>query len=137
MARPKKRSTMVPRDRVDPDTIPVVPEIRVMPDRLDDLARWGYSDHEIFAFVIPKRTLMRRRANKQLLSVEETDRVLRLDRIARQASGVFGDDAKAHRWLRKPKRQLAGETPLAFLASEVGARVVEAMLYRIEHGIFA
>src|SRR6266508_181971 len=97
MARPKKRSTMVPRDRVDPDTIPVVPEIRVMPDRLDDLARWGYSDHEIFAFVIPKRTLMRRRANKQLLSVEETVRVLRLDRLARQAAVVFGDEGKLYR----------------------------------------
>jgi putative toxin-antitoxin system antitoxin component (TIGR02293 family) len=50
---------------------------------------------------------------------------------------VFGDPAKAQRWMRKPKRSLVGETPLAYLASENGARVVEEMLRRIEHGIFA
>ena len=44
---------------------------------------------------------------------------------------------KGHRWLRKAKRALGGETPLAFLASEAGARTVEEMLYRIEYGIFA
>ena len=36
-----------------------------------------------------------------------------------------------------PKRALQGETPLAYLASEAGARVVEEMLHRIEHGMFA
>ena len=39
--------------------------------------------------------------------------------------------------MRKAKRELSGETPLAYLASEAGARVVEEMLFRIEHGIFA
>jgi putative toxin-antitoxin system antitoxin component (TIGR02293 family) len=53
------------------------------------------------------------------------------------AEKVFGNSAKAHRWLRKAKHSLAGETPLAFLASEHGARIVEEMLRRIEHGIFA
>ena len=50
---------------------------------------------------------------------------------------MFGAPEKAHRWLRKAKRELAGETPLAFLASEAAARVVEDMLHRIEHGIYA
>jgi uncharacterized protein (DUF2384 family) len=50
---------------------------------------------------------------------------------------VFGEPEKAHRWLRKAKRELKGETPLAYLASEAGARIVEEMLFRIEHGIFA
>jgi len=135
--RSKKKGKILPLSRIDPDGIPVVPELRVLLEVVERLVRRGYSDQEIFAFVVPKRTLMRRRANKQPLSVEETDKALRLDRVASQASRVFGDDAKAYRWLRKPKRQLSGETPLAFLASEAGARVVEAMLYRIEHGIFA
>jgi len=32
---------------------------------------------------------------------------------------------------------LNGETPIAFLASEEGARLVEEMLYRIDHGMAA
>ena len=110
---------------------------RVKPAALTDLARHGYSDEEIFTLVVPKRTLARRRAADEPLTVEETDKALRLARIAVQAERVFGEPEKAHRWLRKAKRELKGETPLAYLASEAGARVVEEMLHRIEHGMFA
>jgi putative toxin-antitoxin system antitoxin component (TIGR02293 family) len=110
---------------------------RVEPAALTDLARHGYSEEEIFVLVVPKRTLARRRAANEPLTVEETDKALRLARIAVQAERVFGEPEKAHRWLRKAKRELKGETPLAYLASEAGARVVEEMLHRIEHGMFA
>jgi putative toxin-antitoxin system antitoxin component (TIGR02293 family) len=110
---------------------------RVKPGALTALARHGYSEEEIFTLVVPKRTLARRRAADEPLTVEETDKALRLARIAVQAERVFGEPEKAHRWLRKAKRDLKGETPLAYLASEAGARVVEEMLHRIEHGIFA
>ena len=113
------------------------PAARAAPAALGDLARHGYSEDEVFALVVPKRTLARRKAANERLTVEETDKALRLARIAMQAARVFGDADKAHRWLRKPKRALQGETPLAYLASEAGARVVEEMLHRIEHGIFA
>jgi putative toxin-antitoxin system antitoxin component (TIGR02293 family) len=110
---------------------------RAEPDALTDLARHGYSEAEIFDLVVPKRTLARRRAMREPLTVEETDKALRLERIAVQAERVFGAADKAQRWLRKPKRELSGETPIAYLASEAGARVVEEMLFRIEHGIYA
>jgi putative toxin-antitoxin system antitoxin component (TIGR02293 family) len=110
---------------------------RVKPTVLSDLGHHGYSEEEIFALVVPKRTLARRKAAEEPLTVEETDKALRLGRIALQAERVFGEPEKAHRWMRKAKRELKGETPLAFLASEAGARVVEEMLFRIEHGIFA
>jgi len=110
---------------------------RVSTDALNALSRLGYSEDEIFALVVPKRTLARRKAANEPLTVEETDKALRLARIASQAGRVFGAADKAHRWLRKPKRALQGETPVAYLATEAGARVVEEMLGRIEHGIFA
>ena len=113
------------------------PTARVAPAALGDLAHHGYSEDEIFALVVPKRTLARRKAANEPLTIEETDKALRLERIAVQAERVFGDADKAHRWLRKAKRELKGETPLAWLASEAGARAVEEMLFRIEHGIFA
>ncbi len=113
------------------------PTQRAAPEALNSLAAGGYSEAEIFELVVPKRTLARRQAQKELLTVEETDKALRLARIADLARRVFGDDEKAHRWLRKSKRELNGQTPLAFLASEMGARTVEQMLHRIDHGVFA
>ena len=110
---------------------------RIEANALAGLSRHGYSEEEIFALVVPKRTLARRKAANERLTIEETDKALRLERIAVQAERVFGDPGKAHRWLRKAKRELQGETPLAYLASEAGARIVEEMLFRIEHGIFA
>jgi putative toxin-antitoxin system antitoxin component (TIGR02293 family) len=110
---------------------------RIEPHALAALSRHGYSEDEVFALVVPKRTLARRKAANEPLTIEETDKALRLERIATQAERVFGDAEKAHRWLRKAKRELHGATPLACLASEAGARVVEEMLFRIEHGIFA
>ena len=71
------------------------------------------------------------------MMVENADKAVRLARVERLAVHMFGDAAKAQRWLRKPKRQLRGETPLACLATEEGACVVEEMLQRIDHGIFA
>jgi putative toxin-antitoxin system antitoxin component (TIGR02293 family) len=114
-----------------------VPAIRATPGALGDLTRHGYSEEEIWALVVPKRTLARRVAADEPLTVEETDKALRLERVATHAERVFGNPAKAHRWLRQPKNMLGGATPLAFLASETGARKVEEMLYQIEYGIFA
>jgi putative toxin-antitoxin system antitoxin component (TIGR02293 family) len=122
---------------ISPDQVPNVPAVRATPGALADLMRHGYSDEEIWTLVVPKRTLARRVAGDEPLTVEETDKALRLERIAGLADRVFGNPAKAHRWLRKPKRLLGGKTPVDFLASESGARQVEEMLYRIEHGMFA
>lgn len=59
----------------------------------------------------------------------------RRERIAALAERVFGDPAKAERWLRQPKRALDNETPLACAATEGKARRVEDMLYQIQHGM--
>jgi putative toxin-antitoxin system antitoxin component (TIGR02293 family) len=93
-----------------------------------------FTDEEIYHLVAPKRTFARRQANRQPLTVEETDKALRLARIAKLAQSVFGDADRAGRWMRKPKTALSGAAPLAYLASENGARLVEDMLYRIDAG---
>src|SRR5690242_15739732 len=69
--------------------------------------------------------------------VERTDRTSRRDRVTALADQIFGDRAKAHRWLSKPKHELNGVTPLACLANDAGAERVTEMLYRIDSGFFA
>ena len=50
---------------------------------------------------------------------------------------VFGDDAKASRWLRKAKSRFDGRSPLEMLRTEAGARLVEEMLLQLDYGFVA
>jgi len=104
--------------------------------RLDDLLRLGFSNDELHRIVAPRRTLARRKAQGEMLSPEESDRALRLDRILSHANRVFGSAEKAQRWLRKPCRALDGAVPMELLVSETGAHVVEEELHAIDFGIY-
>ena len=112
-------------------------QFRVPPQRAVDLAKLGFSAEEIYRIVAPRRTLDRRRKNDELLTLAESDRVHRLERVTREANRVFGSEEKANRWLRKPNRALEKAVPIDLLESETGAQVVEEMLVRIEHGMFS
>jgi putative toxin-antitoxin system antitoxin component (TIGR02293 family) len=86
---------------------------------------------------IPERTLARRRSTKRL-NAEESERVLRYAMIFEKTAAMFeGDLAEAREWLRQPKKALAGESPLEYATTELGAREVENLIGRIEHGIFS
>ncbi len=76
----------------------------------------------------------RRRASlRAFYNIE--DRGVCLARIAAQAVGVLGTDEKAATWLRRSNRALNGEVPLALLDTDLGARQIEDVLGRIEHGV--
>ena len=92
---------------------------------------------ELYRLVIPRRTLDRRRVEKQALTVDEADRLLRVVRAAVGALEALGDSEKARVWLRTPNRALRGEAPLDLLATDIGARMVERVLGRIEHGVYS
>jgi len=86
---------------------------------------------------IPPRTLIRRRAAGHL-NPDESERLLRIASIFEKAVDLFdGDVANAMKWLTGPKKALAGQTPLWFSRTEVGAREVEALIGRLEHGVFS
>src|SRR6266851_5722473 len=55
-----------------------------------------------------------------------------------QAVDLFeGDEVGAHRWLTTAKKALENQTPLAYSRTELGAREVENLIGRLEHGVFA
>ncbi|MGH7324668.1 MAG: type II RES/Xre toxin-antitoxin system antitoxin [Candidatus Rokuibacteriota bacterium] len=85
---------------------------------------------------LPPRTLARRKKARKL-SGAESDRLLRLARIAARAEEVFGKRQKAAAWLQKPNRALGGATPLDLLDTDLGALEVERILGRIEHGVYS
>src|SRR5262245_33273324 len=86
------------------------------------------------ALHLPPRTFARRKLERRL-SPDESDRLFRLVRIAAQAVQVLGSEERASLWLRRPNRALGGEPPIAMLDTDLGARQVEEVLGRVEHGV--
>jgi putative toxin-antitoxin system antitoxin component (TIGR02293 family) len=104
---------------------------------LGHVERAGFSKQEIERFIIPARTLRHRKLRREPLTIEESDRVVRLTRIQALAEDVFGDIAKANRWLRESLGILDGKTPLELARTESGARVIEQLLAKIDWGAAA
>ena len=96
-----------------------------------------FSASEIHELVLPRRTFTHRKQKGQALTSEESDRLTRAVRLAGRAEEAIGNREKAARWLRKPNRALLGKRPLDLLESDVGARMVEQVLGRIEYGLGA
>jgi putative toxin-antitoxin system antitoxin component (TIGR02293 family) len=88
------------------------------------------------ALDLPPRTLARRKQERRLRPAE-SDRLFRLARLAAHAAEVLGSEEKASRWLHTANRALGGEAPLAMLDTDLGARQVEDVLGRIEHGVYS
>ena len=82
--------------------------------------------------IVPRATLHRR---KQKLSLEESERLERLARITALAEDVWENDAAAHEFLRSAQPQLGGERPVDLSRSDLGARLVEDLLMKLEFGL--
>lgn len=86
---------------------------------------------------IPPRTLDRRRERGRL-EPAESDRILRVSRVFAAAIELFeGDAVAARRWVVQKQKALGDKKPLDLLGTELGAREVEALIGRLEHGVFS
>jgi len=85
---------------------------------------------------IAMRTLQRRRKQGRF-KTDESERLLRLAVLFDKAIEALGSVAAAREWMKSPQKALAGQTPLEYSATEPGAREVEDLLGRIEHGVFS
>ena len=103
---------------------------------IDRLIAEGVTKQEI-DMIAPPRTIAHRRANAESLTVEESDRAVRLARIVAQTESVFGNKDKAMGWLRRPMKRFEGGSPIEMLTTEVGSRLVEEALVQIDEGFFA
>ena len=84
---------------------------------------------------ISPRTLSRRKEEGRLHPVESY-RLIRAARIFALASDLFdGDVDSAREWLTATQPALGGSTPIEYASTEPGAREVEALIGRLEHGI--
>lgn len=84
--------------------------------------------------IIPEATYKRRR---ETLSAEESERAERLARIFATAEYVWNSKPDAQVFLVTGHSMLQGRTPLDVSMTELGARRVEELLWRLYYGITA
>lgn len=111
-------------------------------DRLADRLALSPAELARAAGTSPRTLARRRQAGR--LAPEESDRLYRLARLFENAVETFDADGDrdtaeddARRWFHLPQWALGGATPLAYAHTEPGAREVEALLLRIDHGVLA
>jgi putative toxin-antitoxin system antitoxin component (TIGR02293 family) len=120
----------------DADLVALVEE-RLPVTAISALMEHGILEKEIYSVIVPRRTLQHRRARKENLSREESDRAVRLARLVVLTEKTFGDSKKGMRWLRSPKKRFHGRTGVDMMATEAGSRLVEETLYQIDEGMAA
>ena len=81
------------------------------------------------------RTVLRWSPHSKLDAVSG-DRLVRTARLFSMATDVLEDQPTAARWLRAPQSALGDAIPLDLAATDIGARAVESLLGRMEHGVY-
>ena len=82
--------------------------------------------------IVPEATFKRRRDR---LTPAESERTERLARVIATAEHVWGEGEDTRRFLTTSHPALGGQTPLDAARTELGARQVEELLAKIEHGL--
>lgn len=94
------------------------------------------SDVNFKYLIVPKATLARRKKKEQgKLSIDESDRLVRLVKVWMFAREVWGSDEDARAFLFRPHPMLEGRKPIdVALRTDLGARLVEDILGRLKYG---
>jgi putative toxin-antitoxin system antitoxin component (TIGR02293 family) len=72
--------------------------------------------------------VIRRQSSGKPLSLEDSEKVIRIARIRNLAHNIFISDDAIGNWLTQPSPALDGIPPLDWLETEIGTRRVEALL---------
>src|SRR5262245_60131230 len=100
-------------------------------------AALGLTNEELASVLgVSPRTVARLDPAKSHLDAVSGDRLVRAARLYAIAADVLEDAPGAARWLKAPQPALAGAVPLELAETDIGSRAVEALLGRMEHGVF-
>lgn len=97
----------------------------------------GVTEERLASLLGMSRATLHRRKKSGHLDRAESDRLVRYARLFSRAGAALGGLAGARSWLITPARAFHGECPLDYADTEIGAREVEALLGRLEHGVFS
>ena len=86
----------------------------------------------LLARIIPEATYKRRRDR---LTPDESEKTERLARIVATTAYVWSDEEDAREFLSTPHPELEGRAPLDVALTELGARRVEELLWKLFYGL--
>ena len=101
---------------------------------VDRVCRSGEDRKKLLYRIIPEATYKRRRSS---LTADESERTERLARIFATAEFVWNSQDDARLFLNTHHPMLKGHTPLDVSMTELGARRVEELLWKLFYGITA
>jgi putative toxin-antitoxin system antitoxin component (TIGR02293 family) len=143
-----KRKSVSYWDHIPPETSMVgEPETAYMIDKVRDglpFAEFqamremlGLTEERLGALLGMSRATLHRRKKLGTLDRAESDRLVRYGRLLSHATAALGGIEGARSWLVAPAIAFRGECPLDYADTEIGAREVDALLGRLEHGVFS
>lgn len=98
----------------------------------------GLNNDQLGALLgLSRRSVNRLTPARAVLPATAGDRLYRSARLLALAVDVFEDQEAATEWLKSPQRALGNAVPLEIATTDIGAREVEALLGRIEHGVYS
>lgn len=100
-------------------------------------AMLGVTEERLGAWLGMSRATLHRRKKAGNLDRAESDRLVRYARLISHATAALGGIEGARSWLVAPAIAFHGVCPLDFADTEIGAREVDALLGRLEHGVFS
>ena len=83
------------------------------------------------------RATLHRRKLQGKIDEDESEKLVRYQRLLKKAEDVFGDGKRAREWLTHKQAGLGKVVPLDFARTEIGAREVENLLGRLEYGVYS
>ena len=92
---------------------------------------------KIAAFLGMSRATLHRRKAQGKIARDESEKLVRYQRLVKKAEEVFGTPKAAREWLIHPQPGLGNARPVEFARTELGAREVENLLGRIEYGVYS
>ena len=99
--------------------------------------RLQVSEKRLAATVNIAVSTLTRRKHDGRFTAGESDRLYRMIRVFNRAVEVLDSEDDARRWFHTKVKGLGWETPFSYMDTEVGAREVEAVLGRLEHGVIS
>jgi putative toxin-antitoxin system antitoxin component (TIGR02293 family) len=104
---------------------------------LDLVNKLGLSQLEFANILhVSLRTVQRFESSK-LLDSDGSSKIIQLQNINTKGVNVFGSQSSFNQWIRTPLLSLNNKTPLQYFDTPFGFQLIEQLLGRIEHGIFA
>lgn len=87
------------------------------------------------AIMVSRATLERRLKARQTLSIEESERAERMARLIALAEEVLESRDDAREFMHAPHDLLGHKAPVALARTDLGARQVEGLLWKIEYSL--